>query len=396
MKFKGKNKIQSTKELVNERIKYKLTGLFDGNEPIETNVVDFNFSERVQYGRVDVNYNSIIPDEESLSYIDRSFDPTESPRCMNFVADAFSALMKKLDQAKLINKFDNGSFFQNLKVHKAYEEPIDIYQSFVSEYISIFNKRVEKKKITKYEIWLDELIKWHVQNGPNFPLTFSGFQKSKRSNIFTSGLAISFSNESAGNDSKKEELILNDKQLEFYLNAAKQYGFSVHQNTPWVLVADLNSPAMSLYTKKYDLSTETSIFSQNYKLCYEQDIELLTDLLELSWLKYFNENKKITLLDTKCSKTKVSNIYINNNININNIYYIINYINIRNTEEYGRYSKPEIDRIIKKAIFFEKKLDKSKSISYINEQFRVLSLKRPGTLNDKINITRRKNDISDN
>ena len=137
-------------------------------------------------------------------------------------------------------------------------------------------------------------------------------------------------------------------------------------------------------------------FSENYELCYKQDIELLTDVLESNWLDYYNKNKKITLLDTKCNKTKVNKIHVNNNININNIYYIINYINIRNTEEYSRYTKPELDRIIKKAIFFEKKLDKSKSISYINEQFRVLSIKRPGTLNDKKNITRRKNDISNN
>lgn len=396
MKFKGKNKIDSTKELVNERIKYKLTGLFEGNSPIENNIVDFNFSERVYYGRVDTNYNSVFANEENLSYIDHSFDPIKSPKCVNFVADAFKAFMRKMDQAKLMNKFENDSFFQNLKVHKAYVNPLDLYESFVSEYIAVFNKRLEKDRITKYEIWLDELVKWHAKNGANFPLTFSGFQKSKKSNIFTSGLAISFSNESFADDTKKEELILNDKQMRFYLNAAKQYGFSVHQNTPWVIVADLNSPAMSLYTKKYDLSTVEGIFSENYELCYKQDIELLTDVLESNWLDYYNKNKKITLLDTKCNKTKVNKIHVNNNININNIYYIINYINIRNTEEYSRYTKPELDRIIKKAIFFEKKLDKSKSISYINEQFRVLSIKRPGTLNDKKNITRRKNDISNN
>jgi hypothetical protein len=123
-------------------------------------------------------------------------------------------------------------------------------------------------------------------------------------------------------------------------------------------------------------------------------MELLINLLQLGWLNYYNNNTKITLIDIKCKNTKVKKIYINNNININHIYYIINYINIRNTEEYARYSKAEIDRIIKKAIFFEKKLDKYKSISYINEQFRLLSLKRPGMLNDKFNITRRKNDIS--
>ena len=247
MSFKGKNKLESTKELVDERIKYKLTALFDGKRPLESNIVDFNFSERVHYGRIDTKYNAISPIEDSLSYIDSSFIRSKAPRCINFVSDAFFAFMKKINQAKLMNKFEDGSFFENLKVHKAYEDPLDLYESFASEYIAVLYKRVKKDKITKYETWIEQLVEWHAQNGANFPLTFSGFQKSKRSSIFTSGLAISFSDESAGNDSKKEDLVLNDKQLEFYLNAAKQYGFSVHQNTPWVIVADLNFLEIIIY-----------------------------------------------------------------------------------------------------------------------------------------------------
>jgi|21_taG_2_1085346.scaffolds.fasta_scaffold05023_2 hypothetical protein len=391
MKYKGSKDTESTKQLVSERVKYKLDPFRD-----ISNVIDYNFSDRVYYGRINKNYNSMYVNEETLSGINNSMNPHSAPRCVNFVADALHAFLRKMDQAKLMGRIDSDSFFNNLRVHKAYENPQELYVSFVNEYLSSFNNLVNKEKINNFKDWMAGLIDWNTKNGSNFPLTFSGFQKSKRSNIFTSGMAISFSSESADDDSMKEKMFLNDKQLEFYLSAAKQYGFNVHQNAPWIIVADINSPAMSLYTKKYDLSTENEIFLNNFSLCYERDIDLLKKLLQHNWKLYISKNKKITLLDTKCNKTKVSNIYINNNININNIYYIINYINIRNTEEYGRYSKPELDRIIKKAIFFEKKLDKSKSISYINEQFRVLSVKRPGTLNDKINITRRKNDISDN
>jgi hypothetical protein len=66
MKFRGKNNINSTKELIDERIKYKLDGLFDGEKAIDTNIVDFNFSDRVYYGRINSNYNSVFPDESKL------------------------------------------------------------------------------------------------------------------------------------------------------------------------------------------------------------------------------------------------------------------------------------------------------------------------------------------
>jgi len=381
MSFKGNNKISSTIGLVSERIKYKLTPENDVN-----NVVDFNFTDRVYYGRIDTNFNSIYADESKLKGVNNSNDISSAPQLMNFVADALEAFLRKIDQARIVNKVTEDSFLNNLTVHRAYENPQQAYVSFVNEYINEFNKIADKSKIQNFEDWMTHMMKWHSNNGAKFPLTFSGFQKSKRSNMFTSGLCVSFSNESIGDDSKKEKY-LNDKLYGFYLNAAKQYGFNVHQNAPWILIADLNSPSLLLYLKKYNLSSEKLIFSENFSLCYERDLDLLNNILSYNWNLYVQKNRKLSITDTTCINTKVNNIYLNNNINNNKIYNIINYINIRNTEEYSRYNKPELDRIIKKAIFFQKKFDISRSIGYINEQFRLLSTKRPGTLNDKINIT---------
>ena len=389
MKFKGDNKTPSTIELVSERIKYKLTP-----EHLSNNVVDFNFSERVYFGRINPDFNAIYPNQESIVNVNSSYDGITVFQLVNFVADALSSFLSKMDQAKLYNKITKNSFMADLKVHKAYEDPEQLYFSFANEYLLEFNNTVDASKIQKYEDWISEMLKWHSNNGPNFPITFSGFQKSKRSNMFTSGLCVSFSNESIADDSTKEKY-LNDKQYGFYLNAAKQYGFNVNQNAPWILTADLNSPALSLYLKKYNLSTEQLIFSRNFSLCYERDLELLGNVLSYNWNLFVNNNKKLSIIDTTCINTRVSYIYLNNNINNNEIYNIINYINIRNTEEYKGYGKPELDRIIKKSIFFYKKFDISRSMGYINEQFRILTKERPGTLNNMTNnINRRNNDIS--
>ena len=273
MSFKGNNKMTSTTELVGERIRYKLGSQDD------TNVIDYNFTDRVYYGKIDSNYNSIYPREQVLKGIGKSSQVFNAPMVMNFVADAFEAFTRKIEQAKFMGKVDDNSYLFDIKVHKAYENPQQIYISFVNEYINEFNKAVDNTKILKYEDWMSEFLIWHSNNGSNFPITFSGFQKSKRSNIFTSGLAISLSDKSIGDDSQKE-IFLNDKQHGFYLNAAKQYGFNVHQNAPWILIADLNSPALSLY------------------------------------LKNIMNRKRITIIDTIWSILKTSNVYcdiINNN-----------------------------------------------------------------------------------
>ena len=387
--FKGNNKEIVTKILVDERIKYKLNSFNN-----EKNVVDFNFSDYVYYGKCDQDYNSIIVNEDSLTELPDIADPTKRIVALDFVVDAWKAFIRKIDQAKLMNKIPQDSFLYSLSVHKAYEDPIDLYNNFVNNYFKKFNELVDPTKITKFDHWVSEFLKWHQQNGPNFPITLSGFQRSRHSSIFTSGLALSLALEDAGDDSVKEELILSDKQKQFYINAALQYGFRVHHNTPWILVADINSPAMLVYTKKYNLSSSKSVFLKKYSVCYKNDIEYLEELLKHNWSEYVKKYDKVNIIDTKCENTRVKKYHNYNIINNNKIYYIINYINIRNTEEYNRYTKPELDRIKQKAIFFYKKLDKSNAISYINEQFRLLTIKRPGTLNHITNINRRKNDIS--
>ena len=72
-------------------------------------------------------------------------------------------------------------------------------------------------------------------------------------------------------------------------------------------------------------------------------------------------------------------------------------IELYNIEQYNILTPADVQRIKEKAIFFEKKLDISKSIDYINSQFNQLVLARPGGMNDLISRQkRRKSDISDN
>tara|TARA_R110002167_G_scaffold341351_1_gene549574 strand:+ start:45 stop:701 length:657 start_codon:yes stop_codon:yes gene_type:complete len=204
------------------------------------------------------------------------------------------------------------------------------------------------------------------------------------SNIYTSGLAIAIADFDSDKDSLKEDLFLNNKTLEFYLNAAKQFGFSVSKDIPWLLVADLNSPALLLYLKEFDLSSVNEIFLNNYSLCYKKDVILLKRVIERGYKLFVNENRykrEIKLND--CNNIYNNIIIYNNNINnniYNNSFYNKLYITMRNLEEYSAYTPAELGRIQQKSEIFEKKLDKSKALGYTNEQFRKLVLKRPGGL----------------
>lgn len=380
-KFKATNKEESTIRLSQQRANYRLQAFKDEFGEMPQNVVNFNFAERTQYGRIDQNLNTIYPNEKHMKMLPNN---DEVLFVMDFVHEPFILLQNKMKQATRMKQIPNDPILSQMIPRVAYQNPLDLYLDHMEGYLDIYNKSLDASKIDNYESWVNQFFQWTKRNGPNFPLTFSNFHRTKISNIYTSGLAISIAELDKDNDPIKEDLFLNNKTLEFYLNAAKQFGFSVSKDAPWLLVSDLNSPASIIYHEMFDLSSINEIFSVKYSLCYIQDRDLLRQILEFGYKEFVNKNKfKKELKINNCNKIDIKLINYNkliNNIKYNNLYYNKLYIIARNIEERSVYSSAELDRIIKNAEIFEKKLDKSEAMSYTNEQFRKLVTKRPGGL----------------
>jgi hypothetical protein len=398
--YKGKNKTKSTRIIAAQRAIYKLNAFKKNSDERAKSVKNFNFAERTQYGRINTAFNTVYPNRSELKRLKNPDKESRIYSCQNFVADAFERFVAKMKQAVVFgNCPKDHPYLTEIKVYGAYQDPYGLYNEYMEDLLDSFVDQINEKTILTFDDWTNQFLFFCKRNGAKFPITFSGFQRTDKSNIFTSGLAISISDLKADDDTKKQEFFLDYKAIDFYINTAKQYGFYVDLDRPWVLVADLNSPAMLLYTKKYDLSTVNQIFSENYSLCYEEDIRLLRSALETSYNEFIYVNPYNTDLDTSTCKTKINinnKIIINNNIN--NKYYINIYIQLRNIEEYNILADADIRRLKEKAIFFEKKLDTSRSISYINNQFNQMVLSRPGGMNDLINKQkeRRNSDISNN
>lgn len=380
-KYNAKNDLQSTIQLAQQRANYRLEAFKAelGEQP--ENVVDFNFAERTQYGRVNQNMNTVYPRGTKMKLLPND---EEALFVQNFVHKPFVLLQNKMKQATRMRQIPNDPILSSLKPIRAYENPENLYLNFIEDYISIFNTTIRLDRVSNYGDWIDQFVIWTKRNGPQFPLTFSNFNRTKLSNIYTSGLAISIAELDADKDPLKENLFLNNKALEFYLNAAKQFGFSVSKDTPWLLVADLNSPAMSLYLEEFDLSSVNEIFFNNFSLCYEKDVALLRRVMEKGYRAFVEDNPyKKQFSINACDNIDVNILNYNNIINnnkYNNIFYNKLYIIARNIEEYSAYTSAELDRIQQKQEIFEKKLDKLEALSYTNEQFRKLVLRRPGGL----------------
>ena len=378
-KFKATNEQASTIKLTGQRANYRIQAFKDSNGEVPDNVVNFNFAERTQYGRIDQNLNTVYPKQSSLKLLPNN---SRALYVIDFVKDQFLSLQKKMKQATMMKHIPSDPLFSDLTPMVAYEDPLNLYLDYMEEYIASHNKS-NLSHVKGYQSWVDSFFDLAKRNGKNYPLTFSNFHRTKMSNIFTSGLAISIAELDSGNDPIKENLFLNNKCLDFYLNAAKQYGFSVSKNSPWLLVADLNSPASKVYHNKFDLSSVNEIFFQKYSLCFSRDRDLLKNILEFGYNEFKDINKSKKLLNiNKCNKININNIIYNNinNNKYNNSFYNKLYIIARNIEEDFLYSSAELDRIIKNSEIYENKLDKQQAMSYTNEQFRKLVKRRPGGL----------------
>jgi hypothetical protein len=87
-RFKGKNSISSTIVLAVNRSKYDIDAFPENGGLGPKQVVNFNFAERVMYGRADPDLDVVVPSQEFLKAI--TTQENQSPVVMmNFVADAF-------------------------------------------------------------------------------------------------------------------------------------------------------------------------------------------------------------------------------------------------------------------------------------------------------------------
>ena len=385
--YKGKNDTKSLKFLVQERVKYRLNAYISELGELPKNVLDFNFAERQYYGRINTNYNPVYANENSLVPYHNDGDYQQVFIMHNFVKEAFFMLARKMRQAVAIGNISTEeTYLGKFKAYKAYEDPIELYQKYMRNRLEKFNTKYKQHDIENYEQWVMKFLAEAKHFGPNFPVTLSAFQRSRRSNIFTSGLAISVSDLDCGDDKLKKDFFLSTKAFQFYANAALQYGFTISKNSPWILVADLNSTTMILYSKKFNLSNAKSIFQNNFYECYQDDVSILQNILEYGYTEY----KKIKPYNRtfKLNRNKtISNIkYLNNinNIKYNNIFYNNLYIEFRNIEEYNLLTDADIARAKQKADFFAKELDNSVATDYINTQFKDSYFNRPGGVNSII------------
>tara|TARA_R110002110_G_scaffold140107_2_gene327189 strand:- start:744 stop:1934 length:1191 start_codon:yes stop_codon:yes gene_type:complete len=380
--FKGKNDIKSVKRLAKERAIYNRDAFPE--KPL--NVVDFNFAERTLYGRIDREHNPVIPLEEFIVPlpIANSTDPSTT-LLMNFVVDQFMDLELHFAKACRMGKIPiDDPVFSSLKAVRGYRDPSVMYQNYANTIMQSFiltflkTRRKQVLSFNDFSMFFPQFMERMTQV---FPVTFSGFQRSNQSSIFTSGLVVDVGGISFSNDETKQQLILDSPAFTYYTNLAKQYGFSLNKRNPGVLISDLASPATTSYRTKYKLQNTTRIFAQQFQKTLYQDLSQFI-LLMMNGYNYFVNTNPIYREFKMCKTNVFSSVhkrkYINiESININNIINI--YTTVRNIEERYPLSQPRLKDVQRNAIRL-RKVSELKMLEYIDDQFKQSYNTKRGSL----------------
>lgn len=375
--YKGKNSLKSVAALGRERATY--------NSEVKE-VTDFNFAEKTLYGRVDRQHNPVFPRANFLKPIKLSDSDQPLPMLlMNFVADQlndFETYFAKGCQMGFVAGDDE--IFSKIIIKKAYEDPNEIYQrhyddmmnTYVVEYL-----RTRRHQVHNFKDFGNFFIPFMEQMAGIFPITLSGFQRSSKSHLFTSGLAVDIGGIVFDDDQQKQEKILNSKSYEFFKKTANKYGFVINKRNPGVLVSDVGSLAVKEYLKKYYIYTTNELFEAQYMKTLYHDIDTLTSILLWSY-NYFVEintiKKEAREISGKVKYNTIRRKYINIH-DIDNNYIIYLYINIRNIEEGNPFNSYEIKNILETSLRINKK-SYNMMLEYIDDQFKSKYRLKDGTL----------------
>ena len=378
MAFDANNKTTSSARLTIERARYNARIILESGEVSvptwETKrVKDFLSDEKMFYGKIDEQNNSVSPKAQMLKQVGSK---DRQVFAHNFVADAFTDLeerMKSFLSSGFIRKGE--SLFVPLTCEKGYVNPISKHSSRMNTLAEDFVSRFLSDKmmqISDFETFIPLFRQYLLAIAPANPITRSSYLISRDVSVLSSGLAIEIYNGDYSDDAIKKDLFYTDKNFAPFRTAAYQHGFMIDKHIPWRLIADLNSPNMKPYVSKYYLGIPSlSVFATGFSRAYESDIE---SLIQLSVLFYNTLASRFPVSQTsKCSEPVTIRRSTTNLDDVRastpSTTWLSLYTELRNLEIGMGYDENDIAYIMENAYDLLNKVDIASATGYINSKF---------------------------
>jgi hypothetical protein len=295
--FKGKNNLNS-KDLFVERTRYSVDAFpTDDGTLYPRPIKDFNFGERVLYGRINKRHMPVVANKELLKDLQSKGDPNKRMQVLNFVADAFEAMVQDFNSASFRGKLvESDELLKELVAETAHIDYYRMYTSYIDALQTVFldaaSEDPRSLQIKNFDMFLPLYIDFAKRSAPTQPITRSKFVTSNYVNPMISGLAIEVLKpgpSTYGDDSYKERFI-NSPNFPIYQELALKHGFSIDKNIPWRLVANIQSKSMLVYAGRYGHTSDDSILRGCYFVTYADDLGLYAKTAMLFYNAFVDAN----------------------------------------------------------------------------------------------------------
>tara|TARA_R110000824_G_scaffold89143_2_gene218804 strand:- start:2923 stop:4143 length:1221 start_codon:yes stop_codon:yes gene_type:complete len=373
--FEGDNTL-NTAEKFYQRLNYYINAYpSEGSSLYIKPVRDFQYAENALYGRVNDNHNSIILNTSNNKPIVSANDDKKIPSAVNFVVDAFEALVQDFQGAAVRGKLDaTDPYLYEIKAYSAYESPDAMYANYIASLEEIFLKNFltdsRNKRIRDFSTFLPVFFEFISEVTTNGPCTKTGFITSNFCGSAISGLTVSISDLDPSSDKQKEEF-LKSRNFYYYIEFLKKRGFYITKQRPWEMVADIASPFMLQYANNYGITTKEQVLSSYFQRAGGGDIENLKNFA-ISTYNTLTLTKKFVKIKHKGMHKRISRQPVSRAILEGKYllyYWVDKYIDIRYAEQREPKSAGEVTSLRKNVKTLLPVKGLTFSLSMINDVF---------------------------
>jgi hypothetical protein len=242
--------------------------------------------KRNLFGRLDAEQNTVIPQTANLVQIPNAKEPLFA---LNFVSDAFGKFIEHMANATMTRAvtLEGNPDIIKPNARRAYQDPTQQYNEFHGVMSKQFIKSFQpppSNPIDNFQTFIKYYASFLKNMVPYFPITKTSYVLSYEIDPMCTGLSIGIANANPADDKTKYYKFIDDPNFEFYTRVAKKFGFVVDKHQPWILTADLFSPALMAHVDNYidgttgDRITRDNFFSVYYTPTYQDDINDLAGL----------------------------------------------------------------------------------------------------------------------
>ena len=267
------NNYQSARNLFTNRRSYQLE--FASRVP---EYIDFN-NKRYFYGRVNDNFDPILVRGEKLKPISQE---GPSAVALDFVVDAFEDMRRYFQKALALTRGTtyDGTIIDGMIVQRGWVSANNLYTQhmvntqrvFITAYLQ---DTYQSQYVLNADDYVNTFFRFYERLGTPYPLTKSNFTLSGYVSPNSSGLCLEIDSAEHSSDQYKVAKYYKSPAFDEYKKIARRFGFLIDKNAPWRLVANLASPIMINYMKRYGVSNRTQLFEQYYEKVEKYDIESL-------------------------------------------------------------------------------------------------------------------------